>query len=193
MTAASRTDPQTRLVKAMGHPLRHRILVRLNERQASPSTLAKELDEPLGNVAYHVKILLENDAIELVETKPVRGAIEHIYRATARPFFDDEHWARLPLSLRRALFDETMQKAWEHVVEAAEGSGFDDPRVHVSWTPLDLDREGYEEVANLLAEALDRALAIHAQSSGRLAEFPEAQRESERTELAIMHYHRPRG
>lgn len=149
MTAASRTDPQTRLVKAMGHPLRHRILVCLNERQASPSTLAKELDEPLGNVAYHVKILLENDAIELVETKPVRGAIEHIYRATAR--------------------------------------------VHMSWTPLELDREGYEEVADLLAEALDRVLAIEAESSGRLAELPEAQRESERTELAVMHYHRSRG
>ena len=49
---------------------------------ASPSELAKELGEPLGNVAYHVKILEETGAIELVRTAPVRGALEHFYRAT---------------------------------------------------------------------------------------------------------------
>jgi len=74
--------PDQRLIKALGHPVRMRALQVLNTRVASPSELAKELDEPLGNVAYHVKILEENDAIELVRTAPVRGALEHFYRAT---------------------------------------------------------------------------------------------------------------
>ena len=68
--------------------MRVRALEVLNERVASPSELAKELGEPLGNVAYHVKILEENDAIELVRTAPVRGALEHFYRAKVRPWFD---------------------------------------------------------------------------------------------------------
>jgi DNA-binding transcriptional ArsR family regulator len=71
-----------RLIRALGHPVRMRALQVLNTRVASPSELAKELHEPLGNVAYHVKILEENDAIELVRTAPVRGALEHFYRAT---------------------------------------------------------------------------------------------------------------
>jgi DNA-binding transcriptional ArsR family regulator len=77
-----------RLIKALGHPVRVRALEVLNVRVASPSELAKELGEPLGNVAYHVKILEENDAIELVRTAPVRGALEHFYRAKVRPWFD---------------------------------------------------------------------------------------------------------
>ena len=73
-------DP--RIIKALGHPLRQRILQVLNTRVASPSEIAAQLDEPLGNVSYHVKTLLEYDCVELVETAPVRGAVEHFYRAT---------------------------------------------------------------------------------------------------------------
>jgi DNA-binding transcriptional ArsR family regulator len=193
MTAVTQSDTQARLIKGLAHPLRHRILIRLNERQASPSVLAKDLDEPLGNVSYHVKILLENELIELVDTRPVRGAIEHIYRATARPFFEDEHWTELPVSLRRALFDPTLQKAWEHIVTASKNGGLDDPETHISWTPLDLDRRGYEEMVALLAETLERALAIQSDAAGRLAEQDPEDRETERTELTVMHYHRPRG
>ena len=75
-------DVDQRLIKALGHPLRMSVLAILNARVASPSELAKELGEPLGNVAYHVKILEETGAIELVRTAPVRGALEHFYRAT---------------------------------------------------------------------------------------------------------------
>ena len=61
----------------------------LNERVASPSELADELGEPLGNVSYHMRRLAELECIELVRTTPVRGALEHHYRATARPVFGD--------------------------------------------------------------------------------------------------------
>lgn len=82
MSAKSKdAPPDQRLIKSLGHPVRTRALEILNTRVASPSELAKEMKEPLGNVAYHVKILEENDAIELVRTAPVRGALEHFYRA----------------------------------------------------------------------------------------------------------------
>ena len=77
-------DVDQRLIKALGHPVRMRVLDILDARVASPSELAKELGEPLGNVAYHVKILEETGAIELVRTAPVRGALEHFYRATTQ-------------------------------------------------------------------------------------------------------------
>ena len=44
----------------------------LYEGVVSPNQMAQRLGEPLGS-QLHVKILLENDAIELVATRPVRG------------------------------------------------------------------------------------------------------------------------
>jgi DNA-binding transcriptional ArsR family regulator len=179
-------DP--RLVKAMGHP--HRILVLLNLRVASPSEIAKELDEPLGNVAYHTKILAENDAIEQVRTAPVRGALEHFYRATIRPWFDDEAWAKLAVSVRRELQEPVLQDIWADLLASGPAGGFNDPKNHFTRTYLDLDEEGYQEVVDILNDALDRALEVHAESAPRLAAMPAEERSEHRTVMALLHFHR---
>jgi DNA-binding transcriptional ArsR family regulator len=183
---------EDRLFKAIAHPLRLRILEQLNQGDASPAELAKKLDEPLGNVSYHVQVLLKFNAIELVSTRPVRGAIEHIYRATAQTQVGQgDHWANLPASLRRSLFDPKLQKIWDDVVEAASGDGLDDERTHISWTTLELDDEGREQMADLLRETLERAQEIHSRVAPRLAKLPEDERATAATELAVMHYDRP--
>jgi DNA-binding transcriptional ArsR family regulator len=189
----ARVGIEPRLIKALGHPLRQRILYTLGEGVASPSELSRKLGEPLGNVSYHVKILAECDAIELVKTAPVRGAVEHFYQATVRPYFDDEHWSDLPLSTRRALFDNSLQAIWSHLVVAARSGGLDDARSHVSWTELELDAEAYEEMAEQLKGVLERAIELHAESMARFANLPAEERESHRTELAVMHFHRAPG
>jgi DNA-binding transcriptional ArsR family regulator len=182
---------QDRLIKAMANPLRFRILIQLNERAASPSALARELGERIGNVSYHVRVLADLGAVELVETRRVHGAVEHVYRATARPYFDDTHWAALPLSVRRQLQDTTIQGIWDHLVEAAATAGLDRLDTHVSWTTLELDERGHAEVAALLDDTVKRALELHAEAAGREAEGS-GTAELERTELAILHYQRPR-
>ncbi len=184
---------EPRLIKALGHPLRQRVLHALNEGVASPSQLSKQLGEPLGNVSYHVKILAECEAIELVKTAPVRGAVEHFYRATTRPYFTDEHWSDLPLATRRALFDNSLQEIWSHLVAAAKEGGLDDVRSHVSWTDIELDEEAYEGMVEQLRLTLERAMELQAEAMARLAELPPEERESHRTELAIMHFHRADG
>jgi DNA-binding transcriptional ArsR family regulator len=184
--------PDQRVIKALSHPLRFRILVVLNQKVASPSEIADQLGEPLGNVAYHTKILAENGAIEQVRTAPVRGALEHFYRAQIRPWFDDELSAQLPTSVRRALFGETVQYIWGDVVAASEDGGFDDPETHITRTHLDLDEEAYREMVALLNSVVDRALVLHAESAPRLAELSpeERKRRTRRTALAIMHFDR---
>jgi DNA-binding transcriptional ArsR family regulator len=184
---------EPRLIKALGHPLRQRILHSLGEGVASPSELSKKLGEPLGNVSYHVKILAECQAIELVKTAPVRGAVEHFYRATTRPYFDDDHWADLPLATRRTLFDNSLQAIWKHLTAAAESGGLDDPKNHVSFTTLDLDDEAYEAMADQLRITLERALELQAETANRLADLPAEERRTHRTELAIVHFHRAPG
>jgi DNA-binding transcriptional ArsR family regulator len=183
---------EARLYKALSHPLRFRILTKLNERPASPSELAVELDEKVGNVAYHVRTLLDLETVELVRTEQVRGTLEHFYRATERPFVDDDHWARLPLSIRRQFADSILQELWEHVVDATERDGFDGSDPHVSWTVLDLDGEGHSEVTRILGQALEDVRAAHAASAERERNRAPADRQSKRNELALMYYARPR-
>jgi DNA-binding transcriptional ArsR family regulator len=77
-----------RLGRALGHPLRHRLLRVLTDRVASPKELAAHLAEPLPNVSYHVRVLAELGCVELVRTVPRRGALEHYYRALMAPRFD---------------------------------------------------------------------------------------------------------
>jgi DNA-binding transcriptional ArsR family regulator len=189
MTASGTRTVDERIVKSLGHPLRQRILHVLSEGVVSPNQLAQRLGEPLGNVSYHVKILLENDAIELVETRPVRGAIEHFYRGTMRPFFDDAHWAQLPLATRRTVFARMLEETGEHITAAAMANGFDRTETHVSWMPLQLDEQGWHEMAELLVGVLDEAARIEAESLQRLAAAGESA-DPIRSEVSIQHYER---
>jgi DNA-binding transcriptional ArsR family regulator len=163
-----------RLVRALGHPLRQRLLILLHKHgESSPRELALRTGERLTNVSYHVRILRENECIELVRTEPRRGAVEHFYRATARPILDDRQWAQLPVNVRRALFGQTLQEIWDDVLAAADSTGFDDPQCHVSRTWFQLDEIAWNELVDALAGVLDRAFELHAESSERLGRNPD--------------------
>jgi DNA-binding transcriptional ArsR family regulator len=183
-------DP--RLMKALSHPLRQRILQALNQRVASPAELSQELGESLGNVSYHVKILAELEAIELVRTAPVRGALEHFYRPLVRAQFDDTHWAQLPASIRRELFGQTLQQIWDHLVDSAEEEKLDGDGESVVWLDLELDDQGVTELNAAVSDALDRAMEIQSDAVARLGELSDEERaeQAHRTELAVLHFHR---
>jgi hypothetical protein len=72
-------DP--RLAKALSNEVRARALNLIAEGAKSPTTIAAILELDVRGVAYHVRVLKKLGCIELVETRPQRGAIEHIYRA----------------------------------------------------------------------------------------------------------------
>jgi DNA-binding transcriptional ArsR family regulator len=112
-----------RLVRALGHPLRVRILEILSNRVASPNTLSKELGVDLGDVAYHTRTLNRCGCLELVDTARRRGATEHFYKAA--------------------------------------------PRTTLTWTALDLDERGWDEVASILEDAHRRVLTAQRRSSRR--------------------------
>ncbi len=163
-------DPE--LVKVLAHPLRHRILVVLSERVASPKEIAELFGERLGNVSYHVKVLADMGCIELVSTTPRRGAVEHHYRAVRRPYFSDEDWARLPLQSRRAIGSQQLGRMLTDIVEAAEAGGFDRTDAHVSWIPLELDEPALAELTEMLRQVLERSMELEAESLARLQGEP---------------------
>jgi DNA-binding transcriptional ArsR family regulator len=173
MASRPQTTPaplDQRLVKALGHPLRFRVLWRLNEVVASPKELAAELGESLPKVAYHVGVLHELGTIELVRETPRRGAVEHHYRALSRAFLGDDDWAQLPLGIREQLSGTVLAKALDDLRRAAT-TGSLDARVdrHLTYTALALDEVAWEELGSLLNDVLSRALELQAESNGRQA------------------------
>ena len=157
------------LLKAISHPLRHRLLSMLDGRTASPNELARELGLPLGRVSYHIRLLHDLGAIELVATEPRRGALEHFYRAVASAWFGEGDWARLPRSARRGILGHNLQQIFSWVTSAAEDGGFDHATSEVLRTGLELDEQGREEVSRLARDAIDRARAIGAEAAERHA------------------------
>jgi DNA-binding transcriptional ArsR family regulator len=156
------------IVKALSHPLRMRILTRLNEGVASPNEMAKEFEESLPLVSYHVRILRELDCIELVRTTPRRGAIEHHYRALTRPFLDLDDWEQLPPSARKAVSNTVLTKALGDVRDAVAAGTFDDRTDrHLSYAPLLLDEQGWTAMIERMAELLEWAIEEQAASAGR--------------------------
>ena len=174
---------EARIAKALAHPLRARILQRLGERVASPGDLAVELNAPLGVVSYHVRMLRDYECVELVRTEPVRGALQHFYRATARPTLDEAQWRKLPSSLRKELSGAAIGELVTDLAASADANLLDDPEVMITRTPLELDERAFKKLNKLLAKAHEQALAIAAESAQRGGEvFP--------TELALLHFKR---
>jgi DNA-binding transcriptional ArsR family regulator len=190
--AQTRTSPEgitQQLAKALAHPLRVRILTSLHKGVSSPNQLSQELGEPLGNVSYHVKTLLEYDCVELVKTEPRRGAVEHFYRATERAFFSNSDWEKIPASARKGISGSLLEMIG-HDASAALIAGTIDARTdsHLSRTPLVIDEKGWTELTSLLSETLDRAIEIQEESATRLAED---KNDPIATKLALLHFESP--
>ena len=177
---------EARIAKALAHPLRAQILQRLGEREASPGELADEIGEPLGVVSYHVRMLREYRCIELVRTVPRRGALQHYYRAIARPQLDDDQWRNLPSGLRRELAGATISSLVEDLAHAVDAGTLDEADTRLTRLPLELDARGWKKLNALLARTLEQAQAIAHDSSAR------ADNSDDRfaTELAVLHFKR---
>jgi DNA-binding transcriptional ArsR family regulator len=163
-------DP--RYVKAMSHPLRVRILAMLEERQASPNQLAGWLDASLGTVAYHVRTLLQLGLIELVDETRVRGAVQHHYRAKARPNMTVEGWAAAPPVVKQATLGSSLDLIGEYARVSAAAGGFDRPEAQLRRALLRLDARGFAQLSKACDKLLAQAEKIEAAASARLARSP---------------------
>lgn len=169
-TRQEKAGIESTLNAIVAHPIRVAAFVVLNERVASPNEIAAETGLNLRLVAYHVRQLEKFNVIELVETRQVRGATEHFYRSTVRPYADDEDWADLSPEQRDSLTRYTLQLIFANVHQALEAETFDS---HLQrWllrVPLALDDQGYEEMSKLETERYERALEIESNCVERLA------------------------
>jgi DNA-binding transcriptional ArsR family regulator len=173
-TKTQRRKATENRIKAMSHPLRASILRTLTERTASPAEMARELDEELSNVSYHTKQLVGFECAELVSTRPVRGALEHFYRATERHLIDTEEWDELDPVMAEELLCEIVQKILDDFVASRRAGVIGaDEHFHLTRTLMVLDEEGMQEALEAHERARLEIAEIQARSAARMVESGE--------------------
>ncbi|HEU4706593.1 MAG TPA: winged helix-turn-helix domain-containing protein [Solirubrobacterales bacterium] len=163
-------SPQEVLVKALNHPVRVKALTILTERTASPKEISEQIDAPLSNVSYHVRVLDELGLIEIREEENVRGSVAHFYRAVERPLIDNPDWEKLDTSVRTAFSGYVIETLMSDAAGSLAAGVFDrrEDR-HLSRTPVLLDLRGWQRVSQIQAKALDQILKEQAAAATRLS------------------------
>jgi DNA-binding transcriptional ArsR family regulator len=93
------TTPEDRLLQVLAHPLRKQLL-RLyvkEEGMLSPKELSVFTKKHVCDVGYHVRVLVDYEAVKIVAELQRRGAVEHFYEATS--LVDEVPWGRVALGL----------------------------------------------------------------------------------------------
>jgi DNA-binding transcriptional ArsR family regulator len=165
-------------LKAMVHELRHEIWLLLYERVASPKELAETLDANLSNVSHHTKELVRLGCAELVETRPVRGTVEHFYRSTRPVLIDDSDWTALVDEnprLAEYLFAQNTQALFDDITRSVKaGTVGTDNQFLIDRTPVKVDSQGCDELIELfdrieqneVVEILKRSAERRARGNG---------------------------
>jgi len=159
----------TDLVRALGHPLRVRILQVLNERDASPNELMTLLEAPLGNIAYHTRVLEKCGCIEQVRTAQRRGAVEHYFRAVPRSYIGHQEWRKVPRSVRSQVSGATVDSFMARLADSFKAGKIDDrDDSTLTWMSMPVDEVGWVQASEVLDEAIARLHEVYEQSRRRL-------------------------
>lgn len=160
-------------VRALSHPLRIELLEMLNERQASPVDMKRALGGTLNRINYHLKVLVDCGCVEVIETRPVRGAVKHYYRAVPRSFFGHPDLRQVPPSIRGGATEMSARSFQKVFRRAAEAGNVDKEDAIFNWMTLAVDELGREKAIELGETVLKGYELIAKQSRERAGETEE--------------------
>jgi DNA-binding transcriptional ArsR family regulator len=167
------------------------ILSILKEGEASPTELSDELDLPLGNVSYHVRILASSGLIKLVRQTPRRGSVESHYALSADPTISDETWDDLPEGLKQSIVGPKALQAIMNLKTAAGAGGFFRREAQLWEIPLRLDDEGWRQLADEIHACREKISEIKSQAEERTG-TTEDDGESAMVQLVVFEHSRGR-
>jgi predicted ArsR family transcriptional regulator len=163
--------PNKTVVTGMQNELRTQIIVLLNERTASRPEICKELGASFNRVRHEMKVLLNLNPplIEQVSEKPVRGTVEKFFRATTRARIDQSEWPGVPEAIKGGMRGTLLDMIVDDAVAAVSRDAYDSlENAHMSWTPVILDEEGWEDLTTVLRRTLEEVERIKGDSTERL-------------------------
>jgi len=160
------------LVKPISNVWRNRILVQLHRRAMSPNQFANEFGLNLATSARYFRELKTWGLLRIVEERRGgnrRGAVEKVYRAIRKVYFDNSNSEHLSLYLREELTEVALEGLFHQLGDALEAGTLDDEG-RLSSQLVFLDRQAWRELVDRLDEVLYWLSELEAQSSVRLAQ-----------------------
>lgn len=170
----------TTICDVLQHPLRVRILEVLDEGPRSPSQFVQEglfpadlfsnYNNALSLASYHFRELEKEGCIEVIESIPRRGAVEHVYRGKSRVYLTDEEFEELTANQREKLSQISAQSLIARVDTALRTKTFDSRTDrHFTWSQMPLDERGWQEIIATLAACFGEVEQIRHDALDRLA------------------------
>lgn len=165
---------QAPLYKMLGNPLRTRIIIVLEGREASPTELAEILDEDFQRVCNQVRYLKRNGFIELVDEDRRKGGVQHFYKAVVRPRLEADEWELMPEFARRSNSALILQLIVGDLRAALLSDDFDAHRHRaLLQNSMMVDEQGMRELDESALRHLDEQERIEAESATRRIESGE--------------------
>ncbi|HEX3735301.1 MAG TPA: helix-turn-helix domain-containing protein [Solirubrobacterales bacterium] len=169
-------DPTGRIIYALGHPLRRRILEALMREPASASTLAAQfgMGDKLGVVSYHLCKALHGECkvVEIIATYPRRGALEKVFAVRPDAFAGVIDWARLPrfaaFGLRGVALESFLKAAAAALEAEAASDKAEEPNGHgrYEFRPVGVDAGGRREIEDAAETLAETVRSVAARCSG---------------------------
>lgn len=162
---------KTMLAVAVAHPVRTMCIAILGERVASPAEIARELRIDVNSIGYHVSLLHEWDLVELVDELPVRGAMEHFFRAKdLSELTDDEEETLFPAE-RRQYAETVLSMFTADAVRSIDmGLLYERTDHFLTRFAYDVDEQGWEETRDAYRECFEKVKVIEEDTAARLDE-----------------------
>jgi DNA-binding transcriptional ArsR family regulator len=145
-------DP--RVLKVLGHPVRHEIFSRLGERPWSAVELETAVGVPYEQVRDHIRLLVDEGLAECVgHAAGPRGGRRTLYIAE-RFYFTAEQWAALPADIRSNGSFTYVELLAKEAIDALHNGAMEsrEDRVLIR-RPLWTDDQGAKEVEKIMVRA----------------------------------------
>jgi AcrR family transcriptional regulator/DNA-binding transcriptional ArsR family regulator len=156
-------------------PRRARALMLLAERAASPAEIAGEMEKPVEEIAAQIAELEKAGLVEAIEGQERAGddGGERMYRSTLR-MLDDEDWPQFAPAERHRI-SYNIDRLIRAEIDYAFAVGSFDARVdrHLTRMPLWVDEQGWRELGDIHAGALDATVQVQERARARLRESGE--------------------
>lgn len=170
-----RPEEGLRLIEAIGHPTRAKILAVLSDHTASAKEVAEEIGEPVGRVRYHLRNLRASGLIRASEEQGRRGVVEYRYSPATMQLMDEAQLAALTPGQRRSLIAYLVRLIFSDVSSAMRSGAVDEREdFAITRVRLALDRQGWRDLAKINIDTLERVQRVREESRARLRRSAEA-------------------
>lgn len=162
-------DALEEAARVLRHPLRVQILVACHQREMTPKDFAQPREISIPVASYHFRALEKAGYIQVVRQESVRGARRYFYRAKRPGLITTEEFAQAGPEAQRAASVAVVRSFFARCVEAIGKGTFDArPDSHFAWSPMEVDKQGWDELMTALDGIFKLSCEIMAEAQDRL-------------------------